>query len=241
MFDDYPEFVVKSVLQSCESDAQFEDFCVAHYSKADGVRYVPTSRSWDAARDGREEWTDLKRGTSFLCSSLEGDAASKARGDLKRLVQTSKPTGRVRFCFRNPVGDTTRDAILAEAREIWHHATYEVAGEKQVIWSIGGNQVPFSEIFRGEVGQWKRLSARSTTADDATAMRVGLALQLNAAATELRKELIASLVLDILSDINTAASDEIANTAGIKLNLNGSISTDYLQPSLDLLLARGLL
>jgi hypothetical protein len=64
-----PGSFTELILRQTTSDQLFERFCVDHFSKVEGIRYVPTSYNYDLGRDGRTEWVRYSGG-SYICASL---------------------------------------------------------------------------------------------------------------------------------------------------------------------------
>ena len=67
------EAIAELILQTESNSYRFENFCLAVVGKHEGVKYLPTSQSWDMGRDGRASGRGLGTHANILCATLNAE------------------------------------------------------------------------------------------------------------------------------------------------------------------------
>jgi hypothetical protein len=88
MFDALAELI----LQVETNSYRFENFCIALVGKHEGVKYLPTSQSWDMGRDGRASHRGMGTHANILCATLNENLDGKSEADVLRLTASATRT-----------------------------------------------------------------------------------------------------------------------------------------------------
>ena len=80
------EALAELILQVESNSYRFENFCIALVGKHEGVKYLPTSQSWDMGRDGRASHRGMGTHANILCATLNENLDGKSEADVLRLV-----------------------------------------------------------------------------------------------------------------------------------------------------------
>jgi hypothetical protein len=84
--------IIRTILANDDSPTRFENFCIELLYVAENLSLLPTSRTWDLARDGRSISRPSDKGVkqAILCASLNQQIDAKIQSDLERLNRTTK-------------------------------------------------------------------------------------------------------------------------------------------------------
>ncbi len=110
-----PEGVIRQILQDERSPVRFEYFCCDLLSEAEQVEYLPTSRSYDRARDGRNLAAEGE--FRIVCCGLEAGFEEKAKSDLAKVLENATPS-RVCFCTATEKSEQYLDRVKDALKEV---------------------------------------------------------------------------------------------------------------------------
>jgi hypothetical protein len=238
---------VKQIIQAGTS-LDFEAFCVRHYSKIDGLRYFPTSRTYDAKVDGETETeTSLRSGRAYIIASLqEQQIKKKAIADVKGFIRKNySRVGKIRICLGKLESNTTKNEIEKEAKQLIPNKPIVVSVIPRLVDEVLHNSEAFTEVYRHLLEDAQRVFASVDREPTARATRNGLrvllATQLEGNAIELRTNILKGLILESTSPDHSLTEDELRRTISETIGLGRLPHESYLQESLRSLRNSGLI
>lgn len=231
--------VSQAVLAIETNDARFEAFCrdvVSHIEG--GATIFSTSASWDLGRDG--VGAGVARGI-YVCTSLRDDVDAKVLSDIERVTSTTFDITRIYFCSSHQLSEYKRTQLETQlATEVDHAYPITCLGASQLTDAVAHEPAIIERKYGPEI----RNALRAISADPADETEVrGLRLALMAASGEnsiqIREELYAGGLLDILSDRLPRTISACARSLSDRLRLGRLISDAAVHPHLNRLHAEG--
>ncbi len=231
--------VSQAVLAIETNDARFEAFCREVVSCIEGGATIfSTSASWDLGRDG--VGAGVARGI-YVCTSLRDDVDAKVLSDLERVTSTTTGITRIYFCSSHQLSEHKRTQLETQlAAEIDNAFPVTCLGSTQLTEAVAHEPAIIERKYGPEI----RNALRAISADPADETEVrGLRLALMATSGEdsiqIRQELYAGGLLDMLSDRKPRTISVCAKSLSEKLRLGRLISDAAVLPHLKRLHSEG--
>jgi len=236
--------MIKSILDTEDSPIRFEKFCIDLFSEIEGVEFVSTSRSWDLGRDGRTLSVLIDKSRPYLCATLEKDIDDKVRVDIERLSTTTEVKSLI-YCTSQSISEQGFASIESIIREINPEIkSIQCAGQIQLATLSERHEDIFRKYYAAEISNIeKALFSTPDTVPKAKIIGLKLALLTHESddAMVLRKELATRLVLDTLSDLKPRTPEQLASEITGILHLPRTISKDYINEIISILMDDGLI
>lgn len=233
--------VSQAVLAIETNDSRFESFCRDIVSLLEGGATIfSTSASWDLGRDG--VGAGVARGI-YVCTSLRDDVDAKALSDIERVTSTTAGITRLYFCSSQPLSEHRITLLETQlSNEVNHAFPITCLGATQLTEAAAPEPAIIERKYSAEI----RDALRAISNDPADETEVhGLRLALMAASGEdsiqIRQELYAGGLLDMLSDKIPRTSTGCAKSLSERLHLSRLISDTAVLPHLNHLTTNGFL
>lgn len=234
------ESIDGNVIKADTNVFRFERFCIAAISETEGqAAVVGTSTTWDRGRDG----VGLGRASGiYLCASLRDDVDVKCIEDLERIKSTTKSIRKLYFCSSQPLTENSIDKIEnALRRELDNSTEVKAVGSTQLA-QLGRRHPGLIEKFYG--AEIRSVLDAIQKPADAEIERSGLRLALISTAPseahEIRKEVYANAILDVLADRSPRTVQKLAIDISSSLRLHRPVNTTAIHPYLSQLERDGL-
>jgi DNA-binding PadR family transcriptional regulator len=232
---DYPDYIVRQILQDAGNDWDFELFCTRHYTDIEGINYLPTSRSYDLGADGRVV-RKRSQGESFIIASMQKeDIERKAMRDLHKLLSRVSRPAKVRLCFAFLKTEQQRREIEAAARKTYPSTEYEVTGIVQIVEEVHRHSAAFEGTYEAALGEVRRQREsvdRSPQPSMRLGLRVLLSTQLDQNAVALRRGILSGLVLQTTKRGIATTQSEILRSLAEAIGLHRQIEPSYIADTL---------
>ncbi len=223
-------YFYQTILKNESNDTRFEKFCIDLCNKQNNIFLVPTSKSWDLGRDAREVLSGKKHPT-YLCSTLNKDINSKVKQDIQRLRDTSDVDSLI-YCCTQELSEHAIEKLKTEIQEMLSKTiTIDFLGQIQ----LAKLSEEYEDIFKKYYGQdlqsiidMLKSSERGTETVQQKGLRLALATFASDDATNLRKNLLNKIVIDILSLKSDLSVRDLAKIISDDFHLPKSIDKEYL-------------
>jgi hypothetical protein len=213
---------------------RFERVCIALYRASEGVTIVPTSYNYDQGRDGRTINHDSIKISGILCATLSTGLEDKVRGDVKRLLETTK-TNSIIYCTARKLTEDGCDKVEELIRtEYPQLAAVRVLSQVQLVALAQNHEDVLLEHYPGEILNLQQtlIVGNSDTAA-LEGLRLALATSAAETATELRTTLLERLVLGLLAEEGASSINAISTKLGGQLHLPRAPSSGYVRQALE--------
>lgn len=231
------------ILKGEDSPTRFERFCCQLFSAVDGIRYVPTSRTYDLGCDGRDVQRGQDSARHVICASTQKTVLDKAQQDASTLEALVPAPTTIRFCSNQPLTEN----MLADIRGQFSASCPDsdqvrADGLYQLEQLAVENPNVLEEAYAGELANLRQ--ALGVSRDDAgeveiTGLRIALTTQLSDDASELREDLQKNLVLSALSSDEPRTVGHISKTVSDLLHLPRLLDDAYVESAIAALRADG--
>lgn len=225
--------VSTAVLGMETSDYRFEGFCNAVVSTLEGGAVIfSTSLSWDLGRDGVGGG---RASGIYICTSLRDDVDEKAVSDIARITSTTHNISRIYFCSSHCLSEHRRQSIESLLAEKVNKAFPIVClGASQLVETdLGHGSGLLEQYYGAEISNTLRSIGRDP--DDDTEIR-GLRLALISSSAnnsaEIRFEIYASGILDVLADGGSRTLDALARDFSSVLKLQRNVAHEAIKPAI---------
>ena len=234
------EAIAELILQTESNSYRFENFCLAVVGKHEGVKYLPTSQSWDMGRDGRASGRGLGTHANILCATLNAELDGKAEADVLRLTASAAPD-RIAYCSSQKLSELRCDEISAALQRHAQGRSIIVYGAKQLASMANDHQDLFEHFYGAELQEIRAtiLSERPSGAPSA-GLRLALLAFGSSEGSELRDELLRSAILDRLPRDLPITVQEMAASFSADLGLPKVLPSTFLLNALECARQEGL-
>jgi hypothetical protein len=223
------EGVIQSVILGDPHPQRFESFCNALVSELEGgIAVVPTSRSWDLGRDGR----DASGQGLFICATLEAKVSAKSVNDIKRLTEHAVKVSRVYFCSSRLLSEKQCAELEASLRPLLvPDATVSVHGAAQLAALAARTPAIASRHYQAEIEETVALMRGAATdgAPEEEALRLSLMTLGSEASHEIRRSLYFGILCSVFAR-GPRNSAECARDVSARLSLQRNIPWEVLEP-----------
>jgi hypothetical protein len=224
-----PDRVVRKILGNEQSPVRFEQFCCELLTDEEGYTFMPTSRSYDLARDGRT-LPDAAGNPGFLCCSTEDDIDDKAETDVTRLLKFAKPRS-IYFCSTRDKSELKVNRIETRLKELAPDIPRIAAlGADQLVALVRQHPASFERRYAAELieerGFFKDGSLEKLQLQ-VTGLQVALSTQFQEDAQTLRSETLRTLVLNAIADGKGWTIARLAKSMSDALHLPQIINEQY--------------
>jgi len=230
------EALAELILQVESNSYRFENFCIALVGKHEGVKYLPTSQSWDMGRDGRASHRGMGTHANILCATLNENLDGKSEADVLRLTASAAPD-RIAYCSSQKLSELRCNEISVALERHAQGKSIIVYGAKQLA-SIADDNEENRDLFAKFYGaELQEIRATILSKHAGAAPSAGLRLALLAFGSqegaELRDELLRSVVLDRLTRETPATVQEIIASFSADLGLPRALPGMFLFNALE--------
>jgi hypothetical protein len=200
--------ITEAIIRDETNSIRFEDFCREVCERHDGIRMIPTSKSYDQGRDAKS--LDPRHG-AFVCATLQKkDLEGKIDADTRHLQSTSSPS-RVTYCTSVPLSEDAIDDFERLIRKNTPQATVRVLSAPQVADLAAEFPEIITKYYLAELRQIETMFLRledglRRTDDDA--LRLALLALGTDDSRQLREDIAQTAILQALRRSQTPLSVE---------------------------------
>lgn len=221
------------ILQTETNAYRFENFCLEVVGKNEGVKYLPTSRSWDLGRDGRASNRGLGTHANILCATLNSELDAKAEADILRLTASAAPD-RIAYCSSQKLSELRCDEISVALQRHAQGKSIIVYGAMQLASLANDHQQTFERFYGAELQEIRAtILSEHPSGAPSSGMRLALLTFGSAEGAELRDEILRSTILDRLDRDAPATVEEISTSFSQDLGLPRTLPRTFLFETLD--------
>jgi len=235
--------VTRALFENETSPIRFEKFCIDVLTEAEGIQMLPTSRSWDRARDAKA-LQNIANQTPVLCASLATDIDTKVRNDLQRLGKTTEVQA-LFYCSAVQLSEHAVDKLEAAIRNLLPTlGSVQVLGAIQLLELAERNETITRKHYEAEIRSVEQALTSEPALDDETqsiGLRLALTTQTGEDAHQLRSDLAKRLVAEALATSNHQTAEDIAASVSKRLHLPRPMSASFVSDILTQMEAAGLL
>lgn len=243
-----PSFTVDwvvSILKNEKYVLRFEDLCVDLFSEITGRLYVSTSRTHDHGRDGRAVVGTESSEPAFICCSTDDSAVDKAISDLKRILEFVVPTD-VLFCFTDDTfSEDKHDKIINTAMQLCPQLkSADAYGARQLAEILVHHAAHFEHHYAAELSDIRHALATPMNAaniSELSGLRIALTTQFHDEAQQTKKNVVQTLILTSLAQVEKSTVNKITQYISDKLHLARRINAAWFAPELNWLHSSGLI
>jgi hypothetical protein len=227
----------EAVIGGEDNPLRFERFCAELYGTDQGVTVVTTGYSWDQGRDGRT----LAGPPHILCGSLRDDVDKKSSEDIATLAKTSNPFAIV-FCSSHYLSEHACDGIAEEIRKLHPGAQPIVLGRKQLGDLARKQPGVLRTHYETSISVIRDALLKPDYSSDAAqvnALRLALCTHGRADAGEFRRDLLNTIIVELLETHGDASENELAKAIYEDLRLSRPMKLDAIRNAVADLVAKG--
>ncbi|WP_146750255.1 hypothetical protein [Pseudomonas sp. RIT411] len=237
---DLEQTVSTTVLGMETSDYRFESFCNAIVSTLEGGAVIfSTSLSWDLGRDGVGGG---RASGLYVCTSLRDDIDAKALSDIARITATTSNISRIYFCSSHCLSEHRRQSIESLLADKVDKAFPIIClGASQLVETdLSRSSGLLERHYGSEISNALRSIGRGSS-DDTEIRGLRLALISSSAdnSAEIRFEVYASGVLDVLADEKSRTLEALARDFSGLLRLQRNVAREAIIPAISRLCESG--
>ncbi len=231
------EALAELILQVESNSYRFENFCIALVGKHEGVKYLPTSQSWDMGRDGRSSHRGMGTHANILCATLNENLDGKSEADVLRLTASAAPD-RIAYCSSQKLSEHRCDEISVALQRHAQGKSIIVYGAKQLASMANNNDETrelFGTFYGAELQEIRAtiLSNHPGAAPPSAGLRLALLAFGSKEGSELRDELLRSVIIDRLTRETPATVQEIVASFSADLGLPRALPGMFLFNALE--------
>lgn len=226
------ESLAELIIQNEKSDYRFERYSLAAIGREEGVTFLPTSQSWDLARDGRATGRGRGSHANVLCATLNENLDAKSEADLTRLTALASPD-RIAYCSSQKLSEERADLITASLRRHAPNGSIIVYGAKQLATLAAGDRQTFENFYGAEMQDIRSMIFSENPSGPASAgLRLALLTYGSAEGAMLRDEVLRATLLDRLSPTEPQSIQSISSSFSQDIGLQRVLPDVYLQAAL---------
>lgn len=233
--------IAEAIIRDEANDVRFENFCRELCARNDGITLLPTSKTYDQARDAKSFDPSLK---AYVGATHDKEIESKIDGDSKHLAVTSAPL-RITYCVGFPLSEAKIDALESRIRANVPTATAVRVLSARQLAALATQHVDLIERYylaelRAIEAMLKRVEDGAPRADE-DALKLALLTMGTEDARQLREEIGQYAVLQVLVRASKPLTVErVAERIASDLRIPASIHPALIQTLLDQLTRRDL-